>query len=160
MKYGKEKDKQRQIKIRKITKREKTKTKTKQKTATATTTTTTTATKTTGTKNRTIKRKVIGLIKISIWVFILNAELHRVSLEILLHDFCTFGIFYIFSIKVMSKQLATIVEVIFFKGFWEPTFWPITNVKFITNFSSYFIPSFGRFVFHWLKSIVAGSNLG
>ena len=147
MKYGKEKDKQRQIKIRKITKREKTKTKTKQKT-------------TTGTKNRTIKRKVISLIKISIWVFILNGELHRVSLEILLHDFCTFGIFYIFSIKVMSKQLATIVEVIFFKGFWEPTFWPITNVKFITNFSSYFIPSFGRFVFHWLKSIVAGSNLG
>ena len=154
MKYGKERDKERQIKIRKITKREKTKTKTKQKT------TTTTTTKTTGTKSRTIKRKVISLIKISIWVFILNGELHRVSLEILLHDFCTFGIFYIFSIKVMSKQLATIVEVIFFKGFWEPIFWPITNVKFITNFSSYFIPSFGRFVFHWLKSIVAGSNLG
>ena len=33
----------------------------------------------------------------------------------------------------MSKQLTIIAEVIFFMGFWEPIFLPIT--KFVTNFS-------------------------
>ena len=47
----------------------------------------------------------------------LNGELYRLSLEILLHDFCTFEVFYIVSSKVVSQQLATIVEVIFLKDF-------------------------------------------
>ena len=59
----------------------------------------------------------------------------------------------------MSKQLATIVEVIFLKGFWEPIFGRITNAEFVTNFSFYFISSFDRFVFYWLKSVVGGSKL-
>ena len=60
----------------------------------------------------------------------------------------------------MSKQLATIFEVIFFKGFWEPVFLPTTNIEFATSFTFYFIPSFGRFVFYWLKFAVSVSNLG
>ena len=39
------------------------------------------------------------------------------SLDILLHDFCTFRIFHTVSSKVMSKQLATIVEVMFLRDF-------------------------------------------
>ena len=58
---------------------------------------------------------MISVIKIGICVLILHGELYTVSLEILLPDFCTFGIFYFVSSKVMSKQLAAIVEVIFFK---------------------------------------------
>ena len=58
---------------------------------------------------------MISLIKIG--ALILNGELYRVSLDILLHDFCTFRIFHTVSSKVMPKQLATIVEVMFFKGF-------------------------------------------
>ena len=59
--------------------------------------------------------QVICVVKTGICVLILHGELYRVSLEILLHDFCTFGIFYFVSSKVMSKQPAAIVELIFFK---------------------------------------------
>ena len=90
MKCRKGKDKQRQIKIRKN--------KAKQ-------------------TKKTVKRKVISVIKIGICVLILNGKPYRVSLEILLHDFCAFEIFSFVSSKVMSKQLANIVEVTFFKGF-------------------------------------------
>ena len=111
------------------------------------------------TSNKRKTEQVISVIKIGICALILNGELYRVSLEILLHDFCSFGIFYTVSSKAMSKQLATIVEVIFLKGFWEPIFGRITNAEFVTNFSFYFISSFDRFVFYWLKSVVGGSKL-
>ena len=80
MKYSKGKDKQRQIKIRRNQKK-------------------------TNKKHKTVKmkkRKVIGVI--GICVLILNGELYRVSLEILLHDFCAFRIFYIVSSLVKLCQ--------------------------------------------------------
>ena len=47
---------------------------------------------------------MISVIKNSICVLILNGELYRVSLEILLHDVCTFGIFFIVSRLVKLYQ--------------------------------------------------------
>ena len=75
MKYRKGKDNKRQIKIRK-----------KQKTTTS---------NNNRQKKKVAKKESDSVIKNSICDLIRNGELYRVSLEILLHDFCTFGIFYI-----------------------------------------------------------------
>ena len=112
-----------------------------------------------------VKRKVISVIKNSICVLIylmVNYNLHKVSLDILLDDFCTFGIFYIVSSLVkLCQNISYHCWSNIFKGILRAYFLTsiIINVKFVTNFSLYFIPSFGRFVFYWLKSIMGGSNL-
>ena len=55
-------------------------------------------------KQKKVERKVISVIKIGICVLILNGELCRVPLEILLRDVCTFGICYIVSSLVKLCQ--------------------------------------------------------